>query len=200
MFRHLQKCKITVAPIFVMGSAEPKSFSRGKRAIAGTLIFIMFDSHAILSQLGCLAGETKSFKFQADNAEIKPIARGAGDSSLNTGIETASGTTLTSTNINDALNSALQVTSVGSDQTVVNAWYADQIPPFDITLAAANEYGALAAMSIIGAELLNEGYGVSIDDMVSEMQHTYVARSMSPWEPIANEENIQKILDSGASL
>ena len=29
MFRHLQKCKITVAPIYVMGSADPKSFSRG---------------------------------------------------------------------------------------------------------------------------------------------------------------------------
>ena len=40
------------APIYTMGSADPRSYSRGKRGIAGTLIFVMFDRHAILSSLG----------------------------------------------------------------------------------------------------------------------------------------------------
>ena len=48
-------------------------------------------------------------------------------------------------------------------------WYSDQILPFDITLAAANEYGAAASAKLFGIEILNEGYGMSIDDSVAEM-------------------------------
>jgi len=54
--------------------------------------------------------------------------------------------------------------------------YSDQILPFDITLAGTNEVGAATAMKIFGVEILNEGSGVSIDDAVTEMQATFVAR------------------------
>jgi hypothetical protein len=64
------------------------------------------------------------------------------------------------------------------------AFFSDQVLPFDVTLAAANEYGALAVMRIYGCEILNEGYGVSIDDIVSEQQMSYIARSLSPWTAI----------------
>jgi hypothetical protein len=59
-------------------------------------------------------------------------------------------------------------------------WYSDQILPFDITLAAANEYGAAASAKLFGVEILNEGYGMSIDDSISEMQATFVARTIGP--------------------
>ena len=45
-----------------------------------------------------------------------------------------------------------------------------QILPFDVTIAGANEYGAMAAAKIFGVEIPNEGWGSSIDDAVSEMQ------------------------------
>ena len=64
------------------------------------------------------------------------------------------------------------------------AFFSDQVRPFDVTLAAANEYGALAVMRIYGCEILNEGYGVSIDDIVSEQQMSYVARTLMPWTSI----------------
>jgi hypothetical protein len=73
---------------------------------------------------------------------------------------------------------------VGDDHEVAAPWFVDQVPPFDVTLAAANEYGSLAVMRVFGIELLDEGYGVSIDDMVSEMQHTYVARTIVPWKNV----------------
>jgi hypothetical protein len=59
-------------------------------------------------------------------------------------------------------------------------WYSDQVLPFDVTLAFTNEYGSAAACKIYAIELLNEGYGISIDDAVSEMQATFVARGISP--------------------
>lgn len=36
------------APIYTMGSPDPGSFSRNKRGIAGSLIWINFDRHALL--------------------------------------------------------------------------------------------------------------------------------------------------------
>lgn len=54
-------------------------------------------------------------------------------------------------------------------------WYTDQVLPFDITLAGANEYGAAASAKLFGVEILNEGFGTSIDDTVLEMQATTVA-------------------------
>ena len=59
-------------------------------------------------------------------------------------------------------------------------WYSDQILPFDITVAAANEYGAAASCKLFGVEILNEGFGSSVDDSVLEMQATLSpARSLS---------------------
>ena len=58
-------------------------------------------------------------------------------------------------------------------------WYSDQALPFDITMAAANEYGAPASCKLFGVEILNEGFGSSVDDSVLEMQATFVARSVA---------------------
>jgi hypothetical protein len=37
------------APIYVMGSVDPISYSRGKRGIAGTMISLMMDRHFLHS-------------------------------------------------------------------------------------------------------------------------------------------------------
>ncbi len=156
------------APVYTMGSADPRSFSRGKRGIAGTLVFIMFDRHALLSTLGGMSPDG-GLLFQSDIDDIRPDYR-TGD---------LAGTPQAVQNSESSLDSG-----IASDQALASAWYVDQIPPFDVTLAAANEYGALSSMRIFGVELLNEGYGVSIDDIVSEQQFTYIARSIIGWTPI----------------
>jgi hypothetical protein len=171
------------APIYTMGSADPRSYSRGKRGIAGTLIFVMFDRHALLSTLGGYASGG-GLLFQSDIDDIRPAFRTGDDQIANPGQLQASSGRLVSADVTEQES---PLTSVGSDQELAGAWYTDQIPPFDITLAAANEYGALASMRIFGVELLNEGYGVSIDDIVSEQQHTYVARTIIGWTPIPSK-------------
>jgi hypothetical protein len=62
--------------------------------------------------------------------------------------------------------------------------YSDQIPPFTVTLTALNEYGNVTVMHILGVELINEGSGVSIDDIVTETQMTFVARAILGWRPL----------------
>ena len=44
-------------------------------------------------------------------------------------------------------------------------------------------------MKIYGLEILNEGAGVSIDDAVQEMQATFVACAVEPWQAVASPFN-----------
>ncbi len=65
-------------------------------------------------------------------------------------------------------------------------WFADQILPFDITIALANEYGAGASAKLFGVEILNEGFGTSVDDSVIEQQATFVAQTIAPLQAVGN--------------
>lgn len=149
------------APIFTLGSPNPRSFSRGKRGIAGSLIFITFDRPALYEML--------AEQVESDGGEsIKYYTRAH--------------------NVMPGFQDTGQIRHRGivpaSDQTdnVIKAmpYYADQIPPFDITISFVNEYGQSAQRSIFGVELLNEGSGVSMDDVVIEETMTYVAREVGP--------------------
>ena len=82
--------------------------------------------------------------------------------------------------------SGLPVSAVSGYKEVASPWYSDQILPFDITLCGTNEQGACTCMKIYGVEILNEGSRVSIDDAVTEMQATFVARCVEPWQAVAS--------------
>lgn len=183
------------APLYTMGCADPRSFSRGKRGIAGTLIFLVFDRHALISTFGMDAENTaQQLLFLSDVDDVRP-------ESLQGGTETgALGAQLQGAALGAGVTGAESpISTVGGDQEVVAPWFSDQIPPFDITLAAANEYGSLAVMRIYGCEILNEGYGVSIDDIVSEQQMTYVARTLIGWRPVVDQAINAALARSGAA-
>lgn len=189
------------APIYTMGSPEPRGFARGKRGIAGSLVFIMFDRHVLLDVFRSLEGYT----FVSDKDEIRPevfAASGANTSlprstvgdlnplnlqtlGLNQNQSSPALTAGLASNLEGAIDSGDDLTA-GWERVV--PWYADQIPPFNIVLTGVAEDGIAAQMAIYGVELLNEGYGVSIDDIVSEQQFTFVARAISPWTPIHNQK------------
>jgi hypothetical protein len=72
--------------------------------------------------------------------------------------------------------SGVRLDQVSGFKEQAKPWYSDQVLPFDITLCGTNEIGSACTMKIFGVEILNEGGGVSIDDAVTEMQATFVAR------------------------
>lgn len=153
------------APVYTMGSPNPRSFSRGKRGIAGSLIFTTFDRPALYD----LIRDSKDklgddFGIWTRNWNILPNLGGNANSrSIAAGIS--------------------DFTSTASGVVQALPYYADQLPPFDITITYANEYGQAAVKSIYGVELLNEGSGVSMDDIVIEESMTYVAREVGPMIP-----------------
>ncbi len=55
---------------------------------------------------------------------------------------------------------------------------ADELPPFDITITFANEYGKISKMAIYGIRLINEGQVMSINDIYTENTYQYVATDL----------------------
>ena len=76
------------------------------------------------------------------------------------------------------------ITDISSEWALALPSYSDQVLPFNITLAGANEYGAMTAAKILGVEVLNEGSGFSVDDSVTESQATFVARAIEPLQAV----------------
>lgn len=152
------------APIYTMGSPDPRSFSRGKRGIAGSLVFTVFHKDT-LSQLKQARNAT--FTSAAANLELR--------NSLND---------VSPEKWEEAMKAAGEENFFGMQ----NAQYADEIPPFDITITMCNEYGQAAKFSLYGCEILNEGSGMSIDDITTEKACTFIARAISPLTPIPKDQ------------
>ncbi|MES9681825.1 hypothetical protein ABWK22_02670 [Gottfriedia acidiceleris] len=148
-------------PVYVMGDPNPKSFSRGKRGIAGSLVFTIFDRDALYT-LKQQATVHRHGLNQTDalssNAELLDV----------------SGQAAALTARNDL---------VKGWQTKRKANFIDEIPPFDITVNFLNEYGQASKMELYGVEILNEGMGLSVDDLTSEKACTFIARNIVEMRP-----------------
>src|ERR1700692_4038643 len=104
-----------------MGSPDVRAYSRNKRGIAGSLIWVNFDRHALLN-LFWQAGAT----FLADNDEIHPQYQNGEDtgavfaSSLARDLGPSIGDT-----IDQLDNVANQISSVGATSQESAPWYSD---------------------------------------------------------------------------
>lgn len=157
------------APIYTMGSANPRSFSRGKRGIAGSLIFTVFDRQPLYDMLLKHVNDGNTAKYFTRSSNVLP------------GFDSQHNPTHAGIVPIDDTGDGLQTQSL--DVRSAFPYYADQIPPFDVSITFANEYGQAAVRSIYGVEILNEGSGASMDDIVIEENMTFIARDLGPMVP-----------------
>lgn len=169
------------APIYTMGSPDPRAFARSKRGIAGSMILTTFDRHA-------LADFMKSSEFAAKQQSIETTTTNPYNSAVTTSIATVADSIQTtspedvSSSLLSSIDSSLAVGAGTEQMSELSApMYSDQLMPFDSTLMGSNEAGIGAVMRVFGIEVLNEGAGVSIDDTSNEVQMTYIAKLLSPW-------------------
>lgn len=168
------------APIYTCGSADPRAFSRNKRGIAGSLVWMTFDRHALLN----LYAQTDG-RFAANIDDVRPEYQISGNTSsmvFNSSLVRSNGISVGATP--DQLDIPVAQGQGPSWKEEARPWYSDHILPFDITLAGVNENGASAQSKIFGVEVLNEGYGISVDDAVSEMQASWIARAIEPLQAV----------------
>lgn len=57
----------------------------------------------------------------------------------------------------------------------------DRMPPFNILITGVNEYGHVVEAALFGVTLIADGITLSIDDLYTEIQYTYVARHRTPF-------------------
>jgi hypothetical protein len=197
------------APIYVMGSVDPVSYSRGKRGIAGTMISLMMDTHILMSPSFTgeyYLGDSDEIFASTAKAEAKEditnyFNLGNLDNEVNgpvnlntvggdrfgssenylTGVAGSPGANASGAYQRTQRETTYEINEIGNNYKVAPVFYVDQILPFDIAIVAANEYGQSAQMRLYGCEILNEGSGFSIDDIVIENQMTYVCRTILPW-------------------
>lgn len=162
------------APVYTMGSAEPRSFSRGKRGIAGTMVFTVFDRDALITAL------------KAQNGTVNRI--GASNGSQNTATDP-----MTINEWDQLMTGAVSGQGIQAANAILQegeAQYADELPPFDVTISFANEYGQKAVLVIYGVEILNEGTGFSIDSVTTEKACTFVARKVDYMKQINEDGSV----------
>jgi hypothetical protein len=121
------------SPVRALGMSNVKGWVRGYRTIAGSMIFTMFNEHA-LAELIRAIGSSKNKYGDPDVA----------------------------------------------GQEDVSMLLADQLPPIDLTIVFANEYGSLSRASVYGVEFMNDGYTLSVEDLLTEEVINFVARDVDP--------------------
>ena len=240
------------APVFTCGSPDARSFSRGKRGLAGSMVFAVFDHDALVSALQSVwqdiapaamftaaannkLANSEDFSNALDmikwNATVSNVQNGLTSSEVpvrvngiggietegieeyyqnNNGDRSGYGFSYGSTYAGDYTNAIDALVAKGSDNSPIldnrdgmpvdwnddgteifvlagfapirgeNVIYADTLPPFDITLTFASEYGHTAFQKIYDVDILNESSGAGIDTVQMSRNVTWIARRLSP--------------------
>ena len=72
-------------------------------------------------------------------------------------------------------------------------YIADEIPPFNITISFANEYGYESKMALYGVRLMTEGQVMSINDIYIENTYQFVATDIEYMDAFSAWEKTDKI-------
>jgi len=174
-------------PIYTMGNPDMRAVVRGKRGIAGTLVFTNFDRHALLRDT--FADNSGTLLYGKSFGDLGPIERLFSEDSQYAGPNAIHDTNnkFSTTTIAPDIPAGLidrhlteeirQVYDMVRDRILK---YSDEIPEFDVSLTMVNESGDAAWATINGITLLNEGYGFTMDDLTSEVAYTFIARAVTP--------------------
>jgi hypothetical protein len=123
-------------PVRALGHTYPRGYTRGNRALAGSIIFTMFDREVLWALIQSYSHDTEWNEGDYEYSSYSPLL--------------------------------------------------DQLPPFDLTVTFANEYGDVANMGIYGVEIVDEGTVMSIDDLLVEKTCSFVARDIDMIRPYGN--------------
>ena len=224
-FGDIQMIKYAVsrqkAPIYTMGSADMRAIARGPRSINGALVFSHLSTGGLvqaMSEAGYkiflshdeLANYNESYRDGKTLSEEQKSALRAGGTIGFRGVVSKEGLQSLSGNYTSAATAAQtqgtqsnfdpfaigeSINPLANYGSVTNAWLADQLPPFDITLIGVPETAGeeinkksstFSPQSLIirGVEFVSESSGTSIEDLVIEKQMSWLARSLKDWHDV----------------
>lgn len=81
------------------------------------------------------------------------------------------------------------------------AFLVDELPPFDVVISLANEYGLRSKLVIYGVRLLNEGQVMSVNDVFTENTYQFMATDIEymntelTYQSRSNNSSFFKLID-----
>jgi hypothetical protein len=159
-------------PVHVMGRKEPIAIAKGKRGIGGSFILAQLGYDALMEYYTEIMGKKVPIWVRQD--EKSPTTPRETDI-------TYYGADNVKINEDGTLT---EVATFDLWETLYKPNYADQIPPFNMTIVGVNEQGEKMGFRIYGVTIINEGMAISIDELNMEKRYTFIAQSIS---------NIQKL-------
>lgn len=182
------------AQIYTLGSPSARATARGKRSVSGAFVFTLIDRDGLVKAMSKAGGEgSKVFLSHDEIANFANSSNAAipkGDPAAQAALR--AGGTLGTTGIvgSGGYTPFTNESIFASDNfgKAQEAYVSDQLLPFDITIVGLPEYGSNFAKRLVihGVEILTEASGTSIDDLVIEKQHSFIARSISDWVSLAD--------------
>lgn len=178
------------ANVHVMGSVDPVSVAKGKRATTGACVFAIFEKDRLLDAM------KKDHKVFLTNHELANYGTlnqrdKLSNASTRSAANQAGGTvrvdgTISASSVDNMGYSVFAKSNFGQE---VAPMLIDQIPPFDITLVGVSEStGDASRMVVHGVQFNSDQGGSSVDDLILERQVTFLARRISPWTKLTDLE------------
>jgi hypothetical protein len=195
---------------FAMGQRDPLAHTQGKRVIVGSMVMQQYARHALLQQVfqlhrraigtigdlwnlssttsGVGSNGSNIVNGQFDTAKsagatglraVRPQFEGPEAAQYN-GISGFRGLSYDDI-ANQVANQVRETANAVANQPFM---YADQLPPFDITLVGVNKSGAAAKCTLFGVTITNETGGMSLNDLGNSIGMSFVCIARTPWEAI----------------
>ena len=158
-------------PLYVMGRKSPIAIPKGKRGIGGSFVLAQLGYDALLEYIDSVQKDQSRQNIWVRKDEIVLQMSGStADRSRTPEISSAGAATTSATAANIAQSDLWQA---------AKPFYVDQIPPFNITIVGVNEQGEKMGFRVYGVTILNNGLGISIDELNIEQKYTFVATATS---------------------
>ena len=191
---------------FAFGRRDALQYTQGKRVIVGSMMFAQFNQHALLEEVFQLS--RRNIRAQKDMWDPDAPAtriRSRQPLTLNTSATTGtlserSLSSATGPNGNSAYDQSGNLrglsmadfsaqldyqTRIAADELgAVKIDYADQLPPFDLTLIGVSRSGTCARATLFGITINQETAGFSMQDLGNSAGFSFVALHVSPWRAV----------------
>lgn len=185
--------------LYGMGNADPLTMVKGKRAIVGSMTLNQFDRDAILYEVFRLhekegiAQQTDFMMAGSDYSRIEEttidktgvLGRGFSVSSeqlvVNKSIQAGDGLIGQSAG-NNVFNERVRESAKYLRKRRI--LYADELPPFNITVVGANDAGVMSACALFGVSIAQMTTGWSMNDMTAPVTYSFTSLLMTPWTPL----------------
>lgn len=122
--------------------------------------------------------QTLSVQTHREKFEVRACGRST-PKGITRGPRTVAGSMIFTTFNEHALSELIR--HMGNKESIhkepeIRSLLPDQLPPLDLTIVFANEYGSLSQQTIYGVDFVNDGSVMSVEDLIVENTVNFMAR------------------------